>query len=35
MAQVQVDLHELSADQQELRGSLMNGYSFSRQAYQA
>jgi ATP-dependent Clp protease ATP-binding subunit ClpA len=29
MAEVQVDLYELPADQQELRGSLMNGYAFS------
>src|SRR3954471_25091680 len=29
VAQVQVDLHQLPADQQELRGPLMNGYNFT------
>jgi ATP-dependent Clp protease ATP-binding subunit ClpA len=29
MARVQVDLHELQADQQELRGPLMHGYNFT------
>jgi ATP-dependent Clp protease ATP-binding subunit ClpA len=29
VAQVQVDLHELPADQQELRGSVMNGFNFT------
>jgi ATP-dependent Clp protease ATP-binding subunit ClpA len=32
---VQVDLHELSPDQQELRRSLMNGYNFSENVRQS